>query len=41
MVARADAARATANRVLAVALEPFTDRPSEDVSVDEIAQRRR
>jgi AcrR family transcriptional regulator len=39
MVARADAARATANRVLEVALELFTERPYEDVSVEEIAQR--
>jgi AcrR family transcriptional regulator len=39
MVARADAARATANRVLDVALELFTERPYEDVSVEEIAQR--
>jgi AcrR family transcriptional regulator len=39
MVARAEAARATANRVLDVALELFTDRPYEDVSVEEIAQR--
>ncbi len=39
MVARADAARATAERVLDVALELFTERPYEDVSVDEIAQR--
>lgn len=39
MVARADAALATANRVLDVALELFTERPYEDVSVEEIAQR--
>ena len=39
MVARADAALATANRVLDVALELFTARPYEDVSVEEIAQR--
>ncbi len=38
MVARADAARATAERVLDVALELFTARPYEDVSVEEIAQ---
>lgn len=39
MVARADAALATANRVLDVALELFTARPYEDVSVEELAQR--
>lgn len=39
MVARADAALATANRVLDVALELFTARPYEEVSVEEIAQR--
>jgi AcrR family transcriptional regulator len=39
MVARADAALATANRVLEVALELFTERPYENVSVEEIAQR--
>lgn len=37
MVARADAARATANRVLDVAVELFTDKPYEDVSLEEIA----
>jgi AcrR family transcriptional regulator len=39
MLARADAVLATANRVLDVALELFTERPYEDVSVEEIAQR--
>jgi AcrR family transcriptional regulator len=39
MVARADAVLTTANRVLDVALELFTERPYEDVSVEEIAQR--
>ena len=39
MVARADAAHATAQRVLDVALELFTARPYEDVSVEEIAQQ--
>jgi AcrR family transcriptional regulator len=39
MVARAEAAQATGSRVLDVALELFTDRPYEDVSVEEIAQR--
>lgn len=39
MVARADAARATGNRVLDVAVELFTDKPYEDVSLEEIAQR--
>jgi AcrR family transcriptional regulator len=39
MVARADAALATANRVLGVALELFTERSYEDVSVGEIARQ--
>ena len=39
MVARADAALATANRVLDVALELFTERSYEDVSVGEIARQ--
>ncbi len=39
MVARAEAVSATAERVLDVALELFTERPYEDVSVEEIAQR--
>lgn len=39
MVARAEAARATAERVLDVALELFTERPYEDVSLEEIAAR--
>ncbi len=39
MVARADAARATGSRVLDVAVELFTDKPYEDVSLDEIARR--
>jgi AcrR family transcriptional regulator len=37
MSARADAAQETANRVLAVALELFTERPYEDVSLEEVA----
>jgi AcrR family transcriptional regulator len=41
MVARADAAVATANRVLDVALVLFTERSYEDVSVEEIARRAR
>lgn len=39
MAARADNARATAGRVLEVAVELFTDRPYEDVSLDEVARR--
>lgn len=39
MVARADAARATGSRVLDVAVELFTDKPYEDVSLEEIARR--
>lgn len=39
MVARAEVARATGERVLDVALELFTERPYEDISVEEIAQR--
>jgi AcrR family transcriptional regulator len=39
MVARAEAARATASRVLDVALELFTDNPYEDVSLEEVAKR--
>ena len=39
MAARADAARATEGRVLAVALELFTEKPYEDVSLDEVAAR--
>jgi AcrR family transcriptional regulator len=39
MTARAEAARATADRVLAVALELFTERAYEDVSLEEIAAR--
>jgi AcrR family transcriptional regulator len=39
MVARADAALATANRVLDVALDLFTERSYEDVSVGEIARQ--
>ena len=39
MVARADAARATATRILEVALELFTDKPYEDVSLEEVAER--
>jgi AcrR family transcriptional regulator len=37
MTARADAARATADRVLEVAVELFTERPYEDVSLEEVA----
>lgn len=39
MVARADAARATANRVLDVAVELFTEKPYEDVSLEDVAGR--
>jgi len=39
MAARADAAAATARRVLDAALELFTDRPYEEVSLDEVAAR--
>jgi AcrR family transcriptional regulator len=39
MVARADAAHATARQVLDAALELFTDKPYEDVSLEEIAER--
>ena len=38
MRARAEAARATADRVLAVALSSFTERPYEDVSLEEVAE---
>jgi AcrR family transcriptional regulator len=37
MTARADAARATASRVLDVAVELFTERPYEDVALEEVA----
>jgi AcrR family transcriptional regulator len=39
MTARADAAQATASRLLAVAVELFTERPYEDVSLEEVASR--
>jgi AcrR family transcriptional regulator len=39
MVARAEAARATAEQVLAAALELFTEKPFEDVALEEIAER--
>jgi AcrR family transcriptional regulator len=39
MTARADAARQTASRVIAVALELFTEKPYEDVSLDEVGGR--
>lgn len=39
MVARAEAAQATVTRVLGVALELFTDKPYEDVSIEEVAAR--
>jgi AcrR family transcriptional regulator len=39
MTVRADAALATEHRLLAVALELFTERPYEDVSLDEVAAR--
>jgi AcrR family transcriptional regulator len=39
MTARADAARATASRVLDLALELFTERAYEDVSLEEVAGR--
>jgi AcrR family transcriptional regulator len=39
MTARADASQATASRVLDVAVELFTDKPYEDVSLEEIAGR--
>ena len=38
MRVRAEAARATAGRVLAVALELFTEKPYEDVSLEEVAE---
>jgi AcrR family transcriptional regulator len=41
MAARADAARATAMRVLDEAVELFTDRAYEDVSLEEVAERAR
>lgn len=37
MAARADAAQATADRVLDVAVELFTERPYDDVSLDAVA----
>jgi AcrR family transcriptional regulator len=39
MVVRADAARATANRLLDVAVDLFTEKPYEDVSLEEVARR--
>lgn len=39
MTARADATRATASRVLDVAVELFTERPYEDVSLEDVAGR--
>jgi AcrR family transcriptional regulator len=39
MKERADAARATATRVLDVAVELFTEQPYEDVSLDDVASR--
>jgi len=39
MTVRAEAARATATRVLDVAVELFTDRPYEDVSLEDVAER--
>jgi AcrR family transcriptional regulator len=39
MVARAEAAQATADRTVQAALELFTDRPFDDVSLDEVAAR--
>ena len=39
MVARADAAQATASRVLDAAVEAFTDEPYEDVSLEKVADR--
>jgi AcrR family transcriptional regulator len=39
MTARADAARATASRVLDLALELFTEKAYEDVSLEEVAGR--
>jgi AcrR family transcriptional regulator len=39
MAARAEAAEATARRVLQAALELFTDHPYEDVSLEEVAAR--
>jgi len=39
MVARAEAAQATAERVLEVALELFTDNPYEHVSLEQVAKR--
>lgn len=41
MVARAQAARATASRVLDEALTLFTEKPYEDVSLEEVAERAR
>ena len=39
MAARADAARATGDRILDIALELFTDRPYDEVSLEEIAAK--
>jgi AcrR family transcriptional regulator len=39
MVARAEAARSTETRLLEVALELFTEKPYEDVSLEEVAER--
>ena len=39
MTARAEAVRETGNRVLAVAVELFTERPYEEVSLEEVAER--
>jgi AcrR family transcriptional regulator len=39
MVARAEAAQATVDRTVQAALELFTERPFEDVSLDEVAAR--
>lgn len=39
MTSRAQAARATANRVLDVAVALFTERPYDDVSLDDVAER--
>jgi AcrR family transcriptional regulator len=41
MTARAEAARATAARVLDVAVELFTERAYEDVSLEDVAERAR
>jgi AcrR family transcriptional regulator len=38
MAVRAEAARATENRVLDVAVDLFTDKPYDDVSLDEVAR---